>query len=132
MVKHLGGQPSFAERLLIGRLAKIALRLEMFDEKLNSGQWTELDGKVSHALVNSFRLILRELGIKGSAKPNTPTLAEILTAHNNATRVPIEGAGIEAPVTPPTPPGPNVECPGPMPGGDRHLTLAELSDHGPG
>jgi hypothetical protein len=75
--EHIGGKPSIAERMLISRLARIALRLEMFDEKLSAGTLTDHDGRIYGALHNSFRLMLRELGIKGSVGAQ-PRLADLL------------------------------------------------------
>ena len=83
MREHVGGLPSTAQRLLISRLARVALRLERFDEKLAAGQLTDHDGRVYGALHNSFRLLLRELGIKGAAA-RPPTLAEALAAGRGA------------------------------------------------
>src|SRR3954447_18527237 len=79
MTAHLGGQPSAAEVLLISRLARVALRLELFDEKITAGTLTDHDGRVYGALHNSFRLMLRELGLK-AAPPAAPSLAELLAA----------------------------------------------------
>jgi hypothetical protein len=41
------------------------LRLELYDERLAAGErLTDYDGKILHALENSVRLALRELGLK--------------------------------------------------------------------
>lgn len=89
LVEHVGGEPSATERILIGRLARVALRLELFDEKLASGgAVTEYDTRVYGALHNSLRLMLRELGLKGTAA-RTPSLRESLDeerAHGPARR----------------------------------------------
>src|SRR5262249_24873793 len=79
MSQHVGGRPSAAERLLISRLARVALRLELFDEKLATGAITDHDARVYGALHNGFRLMLRELGIKAAPAPAL-TLAEVLAA----------------------------------------------------
>ncbi|HEX4113637.1 MAG TPA: hypothetical protein VH020_13980 [Stellaceae bacterium] len=76
LAEHVGGSPSLPQRMLISRLARVALRLELFDEKMANGKTTDLDARVYGGLHNSFRLLLRELGLKATAaKP--PTLAEI-------------------------------------------------------
>lgn len=79
MVKHVGGAPSIAQKMLITRLARVALRLELFDEKMTAGATSDHDARIYGALHNSFRLMLRELGLKAAtAKP--ATLADILAA----------------------------------------------------
>jgi hypothetical protein len=66
---HVGGNPSIAERLLIDRLAQVALRLQLFDEKMAAGELTDHDARVYGALHNALRLMLREVGVKPSAQP---------------------------------------------------------------
>jgi hypothetical protein len=79
LAKHVGGKPSIAQRLLISRLARVALRLELFDEKIAAGTLTDHDARVYGALHNSFRLLLREIGMRGAAARAT-SLAEYLAA----------------------------------------------------
>lgn len=77
LTAHVGGAPSITQRMLISRLARVALRLELFDEKLAAGPITDVDSRTYGALHNSFRLMLRDLGIKGAAA-RPATLAEVL------------------------------------------------------
>ena len=77
LTAHLGGSPSATQRMVVDRLARVCLRLELFDEKLAGGTMTDHDARAYGALHNSFRLLLRELGMKAAPKP-APTLAEIL------------------------------------------------------
>ncbi|SRR5216684_218189 len=69
--QHVGGSPSVVQRMLIRRLANVALRLELFDKKLGlGGKATDYDAKVYGALHTSFRLLCREIGVKPAvAKP---------------------------------------------------------------
>jgi hypothetical protein len=53
LTAQLGGSPSFAARLLIRRTAKMMLRLEEFDRKLDEGRLTESDVKVIGGLQNA-------------------------------------------------------------------------------
>jgi hypothetical protein len=77
LVAHIGGKPSAAERLLIGRLARVALRLELFDIKIESGKdMTVFDAKIYGALHNSFRLMLRELGLKSAPSTSPDPLSK--------------------------------------------------------
>jgi hypothetical protein len=72
LTKHIGGNPTVTQRVLIRRAARAMLRLELFDEKMTAGEWTDKDGKVYGGLSNSIRLIMRELGLKGSAVAANP------------------------------------------------------------
>lgn len=79
LVAQVGGAPSFTQRLLIRRLARGMLRLELLDEKMTSG-WTDHDARTFGGLSNAVRLLARELGLK-SASAKTPDLADILAEH---------------------------------------------------
>jgi hypothetical protein len=81
LAKHVGGEPSFPEKLLIRRTARAMLRLELLDAKMASGNWTEYDGRVFGALSNHVRLCCRELGMKPSVVDKTPSLADIAARH---------------------------------------------------
>jgi hypothetical protein len=76
LTRHVGGEPSFAQKMLIRRAARAMLRLELLDEKMASGSWTDHDSRTFGGLNNALRLCLRELGVKAVAhKPANP-LAE--------------------------------------------------------
>lgn len=79
LVAHLGGSAcvSAPQRFLIERVAADMLRLELFDEKIAAGTMSDHDGRVMHALRNSVRLALRDLGLEAKAPP-PKTLQEIL------------------------------------------------------
>ena len=69
LAQHVGGSPTTVQRMIIRRLAIVSARLELFDQKIASGeQPTEYDARVYGALHNSFRLLCREIGIKGPAE----------------------------------------------------------------
>jgi hypothetical protein len=72
LIAQVGGKPSFAQRLLIRRIARAMLKLEMFDAKMTGGNWTDHDARTYGGLSNSLRLMLRELGLKAApvSKPN--------------------------------------------------------------
>jgi hypothetical protein len=80
LAQHVGGKPSTAQRILISRLARTALRLELFDEKLTAGKLTDYDTKVYGALHNSFRLMMREIGVKPTLAAPIISLADALRA----------------------------------------------------
>ena len=74
--EHVGGRPTVAQHLLISRVARVALRLELYDRKLAAGEFTDHDGRVYNALHNALRLGLREIGMK-AAVAKAPSLADI-------------------------------------------------------
>jgi hypothetical protein len=84
LVTHVGGSPSITQRLMIRRAARAMLRLELFDAKLASGNWSDHDGRTFGGLQNAVRLMLRELGLKAPAKDRAPSLAEIAARHRGA------------------------------------------------
>jgi hypothetical protein len=82
LVSHLGREPSFGERLLIRRITKATLQLEIFDQKLSDSGWfTAHDARAFSALSNQVRLGLRDLGLKPTIKVKAASLGEILGAH---------------------------------------------------
>jgi hypothetical protein len=62
LVAQIGGEPSFAQELLIRRVARSSLQLELLDEKMMRGEFRESDGRIQGGLQNAVRLCLRELG----------------------------------------------------------------------
>jgi hypothetical protein len=79
LLAQLGREPSFAEELLIRRVTRSMLQLELLDEKFSSGTWSDCDSRVQGGLSNGLRLALKELGLKPPAakKPDLATyLAE--------------------------------------------------------
>jgi hypothetical protein len=78
LVAQVGSEPSFAQRLLIRRIARAMLKLEMFDAKMTGGNWTDHDARTYGGLTNALRLMLRELGLRAPAKDKTPSLSEYI------------------------------------------------------
>jgi hypothetical protein len=77
LVAQVGGAPSFAQKLLIRRIARAMLKLELFDAKMAGGNWTDHDARTYGGLSNSLRLMLRELGLRpGAERPKR--LADLL------------------------------------------------------
>jgi hypothetical protein len=79
LVAQVGGAPSFTQRLLIRRLARGMLRLELLDEKMTAGAWTDHDARTFGGLSNAVRLLARELGLKAVSAAKTPDLADYLS-----------------------------------------------------
>jgi hypothetical protein len=84
LVKHVGGAPSFIQKVLITRASRAMLRLQLLDEKLSNGGLSDHDGRIYGALGNSLRLTLRELGMKAAAAEKAASLDEILARHEAA------------------------------------------------
>ena len=78
LVAHVGGNPSFPQTLLIRRVSRAMLRLELMDSKLDGPDWTDHDGRVFGGLSNSVRLMLRELGIKHAPASRKLSVLEYL------------------------------------------------------
>jgi hypothetical protein len=72
LVAHVGGQPSATQQVLIGRLTRLAVRLEQLDEKLlNGSDPSDHAAREYLAWSNSLNRGLRLLGLHG-ADPNRP------------------------------------------------------------
>lgn len=80
LIGHLGGaeRVSVAQRLLVERVAIDLMRLELLDAKMAAGEISDHDARIAHALRNSVRLALRDLGLK-AAPPPPPSLADYLS-----------------------------------------------------
>jgi len=80
LVRHVGGRPSAAQELLIGRLAMLAVHLAHLDERaLKDGGIGSHATREYLAWHGQFTRGLRMLGMQGVAAP-VPTLAEIMAA----------------------------------------------------
>jgi hypothetical protein len=78
------GKPSFTQKLLIRRLSRAMLRLELLDEKSTAGTLTDHDGRSFSALSNQVRLLARELGVKAAPAEKLPDLHDIVAEHGTA------------------------------------------------
>jgi hypothetical protein len=74
---QLGGSPSLAQQLLIRRIARSMLMLEVLDLRLASGEWNECSARTQGGLQNSVRLNLRELGIRAAHAPKKTLAADL-------------------------------------------------------
>jgi hypothetical protein len=83
LLAGVGGEPTFAQSLLIRRAARSMLQLELLDEKMAAGDWTAHDARTQGGLNNAVRLALKELGLKAIAK-KPPTVADYLAARKAA------------------------------------------------
>ena len=88
LVGHVGGAPSAVERALIARAARLALYVELMDERsLPTGQMSERDARQRLAWENTLRRTLVALGLKGAA-PKAPSLADYLASKKAAEAAP--------------------------------------------
>lgn len=80
LTEHIGKPPSAPERLLIARVARTSLRILLLEEKLDAGNWTDLDNRTLSGLQNAFTGMLRTLGLEAAperAKSVDEMLAEL-------------------------------------------------------
>jgi hypothetical protein len=61
--------------MLITRSARAMLRLQLLDEKMERGSWTDHDARTYGGLNNALRLTLRELGVKATTVERASPLA---------------------------------------------------------
>ena len=75
--EHVGGNPSATQARQIARAARLELHMAMMDARSdqNGGVMTDHDSRQYLAWNNSFRLILRDLGLEKRG-PRQPSLAE--------------------------------------------------------
>jgi hypothetical protein len=78
LVAHVGGpdRVTAPQRFLIERTAIDIIRAEQLDARMATGVFSDHDAIVAHALRNSVRLALRQLG---AAVTNTPSLSDHLS-----------------------------------------------------
>ena len=93
---HVGGHPTAPQKLLIERVAVDMLRLQLFDSEMALGTFSEHDARAAHALRNSVRLALRDLGLEPRPVPATPAPSPLHTLILNATAVARRKANADA------------------------------------
>ena len=90
LVAQIGGDPSFAQLVLVRRAARAMLQLEKMDAQMARGEWSDHAARTYGGLGNSLRLNLRELGLdrtKGKRAPPapSPSLADYVADRRAAT-----------------------------------------------
>lgn len=79
LVRHCGGAPSITQKLIIERIIRLRLQLDALDKKLAAGDWTPHDSRTYGGILNAYRLLARELGLKAAAE-REPSVDELLAA----------------------------------------------------
>jgi hypothetical protein len=87
LIAHVGGAPTITQRLLIDRLIKIRLQLDLLDAKLVRSKWTAHDSRTHGGLCNAFRLTAQALGLQPPAA-REKSLDEILADIHGAMQPP--------------------------------------------
>lgn len=77
LVRHIGGQPSAAQSILMSRIVRNEWDLRRLDAALNAGEISAHAMRTRLAMENRLRLDLRELGMKSVAE-RAPSLREYL------------------------------------------------------
>jgi hypothetical protein len=72
------GNVSAPQRILIQRIASDLLKLELLDERAADGTISEHECRIAHALRNSVRLSLREIGLDAAGKPVSSAVDQAL------------------------------------------------------
>jgi hypothetical protein len=67
------------------------LRLELLDEKMTAGTWTDHDARTFGGLSNAVRLLSRELGLRAAPIEKLPDLSDIVAEHGKLSRVDADG-----------------------------------------
>src|SRR5438309_3488010 len=82
--EHVGGRPSIVQRQLIQRAARIALHLELLDEKslARGAALTVHDSHYYIAWSNSLSRLLSRLGMDAAATERPPSLSDYLTTRS--------------------------------------------------
>jgi hypothetical protein len=78
LIEHLGGSASAPQRYLVERVAVDLLRLRLLDSEMAAGTISDHDARVAHALRNSVRLALRELGPPATSPADQMDQKELL------------------------------------------------------
>ena len=86
LVAHVGGKPTVTQKLLIRRLARGLLRLELLDERITRGELNDHDARTFSALSNAVRLTARELGVQAAASVEKPPSLDAYLAAKGAAR----------------------------------------------
>lgn len=85
LIRHCGGNPSITQRAIINRAARLALHLELFDEKSLKGDHVFTRHDHEHYLwwSNALVRVLKELGLQAPAAP-APRLSDLLAPRSAA------------------------------------------------
>jgi hypothetical protein len=87
LLDHIGHKPSITQRCLIARSARLALHLELMDERSLAGDhvFTTHDHLHYVSWSNSLARMLNRLGLEPAAAPE-PSLVDQLREHARAQR----------------------------------------------
>lgn len=70
LIKHVGGNPTIAQRMLIDRVAQLTLRIASMDKKFTETEvQTEHDSRCYLAWTGSLSRLLRDLGLDAAPPP---------------------------------------------------------------
>jgi hypothetical protein len=78
LIEHLGGQATAPQRYLVERVAVDLLRLRLLDAEMAAGTVSDHNARIAHALRNSVRLALRELGPPAASPADQMDQQELL------------------------------------------------------
>jgi hypothetical protein len=71
--KEKGEEPTFAQKLLVRRVARMMWQLDQFDRRFDEGSITDFDTKMIGGMTNAVRLSLVALGLKRENQKPKPS-----------------------------------------------------------
>ena len=85
LIQHIGGSPSITQKLLITRIIRLHMRLDLFEEKLTNepDKWSSHDDRVYGGIQSAYRLALRELGFKPAPAPQVRSIHDLWSRPNS-------------------------------------------------
>jgi hypothetical protein len=84
LARHVGGNPSVTQKMLIERCAVLTLRIQLMDrQQLRDSVLTERNAREYLCWTNSLSRLLRQLGMKGAA-PRQLSPIEVMRQHRGA------------------------------------------------
>jgi hypothetical protein len=81
LTQHIGGNPNMAQRVIIGRAARVSLHLELMDERAlrDHKAFSQHDYQWYTAYSNCLARLIGKLGIKEAARDTkAPSLSEVM------------------------------------------------------
>jgi hypothetical protein len=86
LTRHVGGNPSVTQRLLIDRAAVLSLRVAQIDQKILAGEPLTLhDSNFALAWNNALRRTLVQLGVESAERASAPSLHDHIAQRYGAT-----------------------------------------------
>jgi len=83
LIAHVGGEPTIAQRLLIDRIIRLRIQLDLFDGKLAAGDWSAHDGRTYAGILGGHRITLQKLSATKPKQKPTASFTDIMTSYGD-------------------------------------------------